>query len=309
MEGYSGLTYEKMEKAIQEYFHSKPFGTGLDVEINESPNIFSAKIFGKLITGFGGFVEFMNHNPVIMRLSYNSTMYTEAKEIKLILSQLMSTAKMYTGSAIVGTMGSGEESSQSFEELFNNPEGWNIKPVPNIWQEEAKAQGYFMPYVQEVDPYGKEDKNSVFDVKQIEARIKEIQDSESVAEYHKCYPRTQEECVPAPYTISEHLTKHGIYHLPDMVYQTVGSIVFANGTKEHKMDAMRYALHDYIEDKHPGYHMHIFTEFSEDQAKEIHPLFEGGLYYTLKPKYFMNDSILELPVPLEEQIKLLVNGK
>jgi hypothetical protein len=64
---------------------------------------------------------------------------------------------------VFGTGGSAQEAAEGLEELFYNPEGYNIKPVPNIWEEgmEETKTGLFVPaYLNMegyIDQYGNSD--------------------------------------------------------------------------------------------------------------------------------------------------------
>ena len=103
-------------------------------------------------------------------------------------------------------------------------------------------------------------------------------------------------------TIVELLRTKGVYKLPEQVYQIIWSIAKAIGTPEDKMHYMRQCLHEFIEDKHPGFEMDTFMDLMKDEAMRIHEKLEWGLYYTLKRKGLKQ----ELNSPIDVRIKALL---
>lgn len=81
---YSELTTEDIEKQIAELFSKEAFAKHFEVNIYSDEKTYSVQIYGKLFTGIGGFLMFLENDPFISKIIYNGVTLTEEQKIEYI---------------------------------------------------------------------------------------------------------------------------------------------------------------------------------------------------------------------------------
>lgn len=87
--------------------------------------------------------------------------------------------------------------------------------------------------------------------------------------------------------LESYLKQFDIFHLPKYIYQIMYEAAPLNNSQEEIERAQRCGkdiLLQHITDNHPGYELANFEDFSDKEAKGIHPALDWGLYYkVVKP--------------------------